>query len=134
MTTLAVVLLVVVMLATDFFIIGALFSSLRATMWKPLSDAYPPVPAKSDAVRREFQSIQMGLFNLGMCVHLAVDSEHLHIEPAAMLRFFRMTGMSVPWSEARVVRRSRGNKWITLRIRKVEIKGPGWAFGLAEPS
>ncbi len=134
MTTFAVILLIVVMLATDAVVVWALFSNLRSSMWKPLSDAYPSRPLARDAVRREFQSLKMGLFNLGWCAHLTVDSEHLHIEPTAILRFFRMTGMSIPWQEVRVVKRSRITTRITVRIRKVKIQGPGWAFGLAEPA
>lgn len=134
MTTLGIILLVTVLLATDFFVISALFGNLRSSMWKPLSDEFPSRPPGNDAVRREFQSLQFGIFNLGWGAHLTADSECLHIDPVRILRWFRMTGMSIPWSEISVVRRSRSGKQVTIRVRKTQITGPAWAFGLADPS
>lgn len=133
MTPIAVVAIVVVLVTTDIIIVGALFGSLRSTMWKPLSDAFPARPPAADAVRKEFQSISIGIFNLGLCAHLTVDDEYLHIDPAAFLRWFRMTGMSIPWESVRPKKRSRFFKQVTVRIRNADITGPAWAFGLAEP-
>lgn len=133
MGTLGIVLLVAVVMATDFFVVSALFGNLRSAMWKPLSDAFPSRPPGRDAVRREFQSLQVGIFNLGWGAHLTADSECLHIDPCAILRWFRMVGMSVPWEQITVVRRSRSGSRITIRILKTEITGPAWAFGLADP-
>lgn len=133
MTPLAVIAIVVVLLSTDFIVIGALFANLRSSMWKPLSDAFPARPPAPDAVRKEFQSLKMGILNLGGCAHLSVDDEYLHIEPAAFLRWFRMVSMSIPWEAVRVKKRSKSGKSVTVRIRNVEVMGPGWAFGLAEP-
>jgi hypothetical protein len=133
MTTAAVVMLVVVLVCTDLVVVGALFSHLRSSMWKPLSDAFPARPPAADAVRKEFQSISIGVFNLGLCAHLTVDDDCLHIDPAALLRWFRMTGMSIPWEAVRLRKRSRFFKQVTVRIRNADITGPSWAFGLAEP-
>ena len=130
MTPLAVVLLITLVTATDLFIVVALFSNLRSSMWKPLADAFPARPPAPDAVRREFQSLKMGIFNLGYCAHLTADAEHLHVEPAAFLRWFRMTSMSIPWDEVRVKKRSGNGKWITVRIRNVDLSGSGVGAGI----
>ncbi len=133
MTPLAIAVFIVVVTFTDLFIIGALFANLRASMWGPLAAAFPPQPPARDAVRKEFQSISVGLFNLGFCVHLTVDEDHLHIDPTAFLRWFRLTKMSIPWNAVRVTKRSRSGRRAAIRVRNVDMQGPAWAFGLAEP-
>lgn len=133
MTPAAIIMIVVIVVAMDAIIITALFSSLRSSMWGPLASAYPGLPTAPDGIRREFQSIKIGLFNLGWSVHLAVDDHCLHIEPTRYLRWFRLTKISIPWEEIRFKSRSRFGLGVTIQVRQTTLCGPEWAFGLAEP-
>lgn len=133
MPTAAIIALVAILLAMDVFVIGALLANLRASAWGPLEHAYPPKPLSPDAVRKSFQSISIGLFNLGWSVHLAADAEHLHFQPAAFLRWFRLGPFSVPWNDIRPVTAPRRGA-LSIRIKNTTIHGPAWAFSLADPS
>lgn len=100
--------------------------------WDGLAHKFPPAPVAPDAVRREFQSFGFNLMNLGLCVHVAADSTHLHLLPSAFLRWCRCGPISIPW-EALEVRR-RGRRFHTVRAGGVTIKGPAWCLSLADPA
>lgn len=132
MSTTAIVALFLVITLVDGFIFAALIAHLRQSHWKPLENAYPARAPASDAVVRSFQSVRVGLFNLGWCMHLAADEDHMHMTPAAVLRAIGLRPISIPWDEVAVKNASRSGSWVTLRIRNIDVQGPGWCFGLAE--
>jgi hypothetical protein len=128
----AIITLVVAVTAVDLFIVGALFANLRSSFWRPLEESFPPrVPAAS-AVRKRFQSISVGLFNLGWCVHLAADDDCLHVQPTAVLRWLRLGAFSVPWEAITPVRNKHG-RVNALRVLNATIKAPAWVMSLADP-
>ena len=108
--------------------------------WGPLARSYPAQPADDDAVTRSFQSFRLGLINLGFCIHVTVDERHLHLRPAAVLRWFGARAASIPWGSIRIVKRSRPRPGgplrmapsITARIDGRTLAGPAWCLELAE--
>ena len=88
----------------------------------------------SGADERRFQSFRLGVLHLGFCIHVAADEGHLHLQPAALLRFFEAPTASIPWSSIEIQKRSRTGKSITARINERTLLGPAWCLGLAEPT
>jgi hypothetical protein len=89
-------------------------------------EAVEPSP---DAIRRNFQSISINIFNFGWCVHIAVDEHHLHLFPTALVRLGGAKPMSIPWSEIRVKR--PGRRMMRVMIGHDCLYGPSWALSLA---
>lgn len=122
-----IVLMVGGMCVIDFVVVGAVLHFAVQSVLEPLSRAFPARPKETDAVRRQFQSMSMDAMNFGMCVHMTADAEHLHLEPAWLLRASGAKPSSVPWGAIAVVKKGRLG-W------KVKIEGggkgeygvPGW--------
>ncbi len=121
-----------VVIGFDAVFIPLLVFGLVQGCWVPLQDRYPEQQREPDAVRKTFQSIRIDLFNLGFCVHLAVDSQHLHIEPAWLLRKVRARTISVPW-EAIAGYKQRG-RYAKVKLGTTTLTAPAWAMGLAKPA
>jgi hypothetical protein len=113
-------------LIMDTIIVAAL---LKAA-WGMLPRREGVRPA-GDAIRRNFQSFKFGIYNLGMCIHVAVDDAYLHLFPAAVLRWAGARQVSVPWEDVEFLRR-KGRKWAEVKIGKQKVMGPGWALEIAE--
>jgi len=100
--------------------------------WTPISEQFPARAPGAGAVRRPYQSFRVGFLNLGCSIHATADEQHLHLEPAAYLRWFKARTVSVPWEAITVEKRSRSGRWITAKIDKWTIMGPAWCLDLAE--
>jgi hypothetical protein len=100
--------------------------------WLPVSSKFPRREPGDDAVRRPYQSLRVGILNLAFSFHVSVDQRHLHLEPAAYLRFAKARTASIPWEAINVEKRSRGGRWITAKVDKWTIMGPAWCLELAE--
>ncbi len=102
--------------------------------WKPFAQRFPPRPADPDAVQRSFQSFRLGALTLAFCIHVSADEGHLHLQPAALLRFFGAETASIPWASIKIQEHSRSGKRITAMINERTLLGPAWCLGLAEPT
>ncbi len=98
--------------------------------WSSLSSTYGPAPVRDDAVRKNFQTIAIGVFNFGGCVHIAADEDHLHILPTWVLRVVGCSAASIPWSDLAVTR-ARGRLW-RATCRAGQLHAPRWCLQLAE--
>lgn len=114
----------------DLLILPLIIYALVRGSWSPLVERYPAAPIGEDAVRRNFQSYKIGLLNLGLCVHTAVDEGFLHLRPAMFGRVIGMRDTSVPWEAVEPVRR-RGKRYAEVKIAGETVMGPAWALGLA---
>ncbi|MEX2219344.1 MAG: hypothetical protein WD749_11385 [Phycisphaerales bacterium] len=115
----------------DFLIVWAL---VRAG-WSIVAQRYTARPVEPGAVRRNFQSFSFGLFNFGLCIHVAADEHHLHLTPAAFIRLFGPRPVSIPWDDIRLEpRQPRRKAWARARIGKAVVLGPRWALELAAPA
>lgn len=130
---------VLVFVALDVLIVHTVLSlSLRPL--RRVATQFPAREPAPGAVRRNFQSLSIGLCNFGNCFHIAVDEHHLHLMPTMLLRWLKMRAMSVPWSHVRTVRERRlpfGGVFRVARIGGaggaggaggVEITGPVWCL------
>ncbi len=111
----------------DYFIIRFVMSRC----WGHLPRSFPPQPAREDAVRRTFQSFRLGQCNFGYCIHVAVDEEFLHLEPARLIRWLGAGTASIPWSAIRLTGPPRG-EWLTAQVADRKFMGPAWCLQLAE--
>lgn len=126
----SVALVVLLVVLVDVTVVPLIVMAVVNGTWSPLADRYPAQPVPADAIRRDFQSYKVGLMNLGMMVHTAVDEKHLHLLPARLGRWMRMRPVSVPWEAVEPVR-LRGTKYAEVKIGKETVTGPAWALGLA---
>lgn len=128
-----VALIIVMVVLIDAFVIGAIFYGLIGGQFRDLARRYPARTPREGSVRRDFQSIRLGMINLGGCVHLEVDEDALHVHPTAFLRWLRAPGFSVPWDQVRSLK-DRGAQ-ILVRLGSgpgaVEMSGPRWCLELA---
>lgn len=116
-----------VMLPVDFLVLRTLVGGA----FDGIAKKYPAQPVLAGAVRREFQSISIGLSNMGGCVHMSVDERCWHIEPARFVRWLggRST-ISIPWEAIRVKKATP--RAVTVHVERIgEVRGPVWALGLA---
>jgi hypothetical protein len=127
-TTILILAFVASTMAVDWFVMRALVR----TGWGTLAEKFPPQPVAPDAVRRDFQSFSFDFYNFGKCVHAAADSGHLHLLPAAFLRWLGCGPMSIPWD--RIELRSRRRSTAKAAVAGIAIKGPAWCLGLADPA
>lgn len=128
-----IAILVVGMVTMDSIIVWAIFSSFRAGTWAPLAKSFPPVVPTPSAVRRDFESFSFGMFNLGWCLHVAVDEAYLHLYPAWALRVAGTTPISVPWGAVTLRPKAPKRGPIRARLGKQNITGPAWCLRLADP-
>ena len=99
--------------------------------WKKMHDAHPGVEVGPGAVRKSFQSLKIGMMNLGLSVHVAADDTHLHMLPSLLLRVCSAKPISVPWSAIEIKKRGR---WSThTKIAGANVWGPNWCFDLVDP-
>lgn len=121
----AIALIIGVFLAMDAIILVLVCRSVAHTF--DAFDRYPPLPSGPGAIRRNFQSISVGLVNLGFCAHLAVDATHLHFVPAAMGRFFRARAFSVPLEEVQIAKPG-GRLGGVATIARESVRLPRWCM------
>jgi hypothetical protein len=125
------VIIVLVVVGTTLLIDFVVVRGLIASGWSTLAQGYKAAAIGPDAVRRNFQSLNVNMFNFGLCVHIAVDEHYLHLLPSAFLRFGAARPVSIPWSDIELTR-TRG-KWATAKMGNATVRGPAWALSLAEP-
>jgi hypothetical protein len=113
-------------LVLDYAIVRFIVSQF----WGPLPRSFPPQPPRDDALRRTFQSFRLGPCNFGYCVHVAVDEEHLHLEPARFLRWLGALPASVPWAAITLTGPPRRG-WRKAKIARQDLMGPDWCLELA---
>ena len=119
--------------AWTIFFLGLVFFMVKTFVkatWVKIQEAHPGVEPAPDAVSRNFQSFKMGVLNLGLCVHVAVDDAHLHLFPAAFLRWFGAGRASVPWDAVTDLGAGIMNSR-KVRIEGVMVHGPAWCLKLA---
>ena len=124
--TLWVILAVV---AFDLFLLPLIIWAIVNGSWTPLVKRFGHTAPAPDAVRRNFQSYKVGLLNLGLMIHTAVDDQHLHLIPAALGRWMRMRPVSIPWDD--IEPRKLGKRAATIKVAGETVHGPAWALGLA---
>lgn len=98
--------------------------------WSAVGNQFPPRPIHPDHIRKDFQSFGFGAFNFGSCVHIAVDPDHLHLLPAALLRWAGCKQASIPWDRVQIVRRTKRS--IRAKLGTTTIRGPAWCLEFAE--
>ena len=129
-----IVKLIILLAVIDALVTVIVLSAVVRFGWKPFAQRFPPRPADPDAVERRFQSFRLGVLHLGFCIHVAADEGHLHLQPAAILRFFGAPTASIPWPSIEIQEHSRTGKSITARINERTLLGPAWCLSLAEPT
>ena len=117
----------------DVVLIAGAFFALRM-VWAKLARPWPGTSPLEDAHRRLFQSWSFWFFNLSLSIHVSVDQDYLHLEPAHLLRLIGMPPSSIPWSAISIHKRHRFGKLITVRVESVpwKLSGPAWCLELAE--
>lgn len=119
-----------IIIAVDAVLIPSLLYGMISGYWQPIYKKHPATEPLPGAVARNFQSIRIELFNLGYCVHLTIDEQHLHIAPAWLLRVVGARTISLPWEAMQI--KKLGKRWGTVKIGSTQITGPAWAFELAK--
>lgn len=123
--------IVLIVLAVDAIIIPCLFYGVISGYWQPLEKRFPARDALPGAVRKEFQSIKLDLFNLGWCTHISVDEQHMHLDPVLLLRWFKAGRISLPWESLELER--VGRSWGKAKLRGgITLWAPAWAMRLAQ--
>lgn len=130
MTTPQVLLLVGVFMLVDLVVVSAVFQ-MSAQIWNGLGKGCTYVEPKPGSVRKDFQSMKVGIFSFGSCLHIAVDEDYLHLYPAKIVRMSGGKTFSVPWSlvEADASRPQR-RMW-PGRINGQKVLAPAWALKIA---
>ncbi|MEM1330476.1 MAG: hypothetical protein AAGG07_07940 [Planctomycetota bacterium] len=111
-----------------FFVVRALVKGA----FNDMARAHPATDPLPDAVSKRFQSFQIGIVNLGLCVHVAVDDECLHLTPIKLFRCIGALPSSVPWSAVEPVGKP-GKRRAKVKIGMTQLRGPAWALSLATP-
>jgi len=128
----AIAILVCSIVAVDLLVVWALLRGLAFT-WNGVARAHPPVDPAPDAVRKDFQSFKLGIYNLGLAVHVAVDDRYLHLLPSRALRWGGAGACSVPW-EAVTPLGPRAFKAFAVKVAGQTLTGPRWALALSAPA
>lgn len=131
MSTGLIIVIAVVVLG-DLLIVPLILRVVIGSAWNPLASRYPAVEPAPDAVRKNFQSFKIGMVNMGMSVHVAVDDHDLHMFPARLLRWCGAKPISIPWNEVELVK--PGKRWVRAKIGGQDVLGPAWCLGLASPA
>ena len=117
---------------TSLTIVALLASPVLAAtafhlLWRPMLAPFPACEPAPDAVRRRYQSFGLGPVNMGLCVHAAVDDEHLHLVPLAILQSLGARSASIPWSALEPI----GTSGRIARLAgKHRLEGPRWCMEL----
>ena len=98
-------------------------------LWRPMLVDYPAVEPAPDAVRRNFQSFGIGIVNMGLSIHVAVDETYLHLTPFRLWRLLGASPASIPWSVMEPV----GSSGRVVRFDGRRMDGPKWCMELAQP-
>lgn len=127
---------VLIGVGTGAYVLGmtvVIFIALRM-MWHSIAKPFPPQPIGEDAVSRSFQSASIGLFNLGFCVGITVDSAHMHLKPNFLLKLTTHRTMSIPWDTIKPGKYSFFKRYRSFKIGSRTVTLPAWAVDLAEPT
>lgn len=100
-------------------------------MWRPMQRRYPSRPIEPDAISRTWQSVAFGwVSRFNHCLRVTADSQHLHIHPFLVFRWFGARRISLPWDQFTNVRPGvLGMTHAHLDGRR--ISAPSWAMQLA---
>ncbi|MHC4108209.1 MAG: hypothetical protein ACYSTY_09025 [Planctomycetota bacterium] len=98
-------------------------------LWRPMLAPFPPQEPAPDAVRRYFQSFGIGIVNMSLSVHVAVDEDYLHLIPLAIWRALGARPASIPWSAMEPI----GKSGRVVRVAGHRLDGPKWCLELASP-
>lgn len=112
----------------DGILLVLVFRAVCSSTFGALARQHPAVPVSPDAVRRDFQSISLGMGNFGTCVHLAVDDSGLHLMPAMILRWCGAGDATVPWTHIDILPHKRSRRWIPCRICGRRARIPAWCI------
>ncbi len=88
-----------VLVAAIVLIDGLVIFGIRAwvaSMFDELTRVFPPRPVRADSQRKRFQSIRVNSSNLGGCVEIATDREHIHVLPMGFARLLGAREISLP--------------------------------------
>jgi len=103
--------------------------------WRNLAKPFPTMSMIKPNYRRNFQSFQFGQFNLGWCVHVVNDDDHLHLLPVALLRWLQCQPMSIPWKAISLASKQPFLKrYTSVKIGLKKVTGPAWCFALCKRS
>lgn len=130
MTTGQILLLVGVLLFFDLIVVGAVFG-LSAQIWNGLGKGCTFVEPRPGSVRKDFQSLRIGMFNYGGCVHIAVDEDYLHLYPARVVRVSGGRALSIPWDRVQADASRPERRMWPARINGQKVLAPGWAMKIA---
>lgn len=128
-------------LILDAIIVGTLLR-MATTSLRECAEAFPPHPTLEGAPQRRFQSIAMGVVNLGACVHITLDGSFVHLHPSRFARWCGMRPMSLPvlaitpnrYDVAKVKAKRRGVVEVKVRSeaasrKQFELYLPTWVVG-----
>lgn len=127
---------VLIGVGTGAYVLGmtaVVFFAMRM-MWHSIAKPFPPQPIEEDAVCRSFQSASIGLFNLGFCVGITVDSAYLHLTPNFILKLTTHRTISIPWDQITPGKYSFFKRYRSFKIASHTVTVPAWALNLAEPT
>jgi hypothetical protein len=130
MTVPQVLLLVGMIVLVDVVIVSAVFK-FSASIWNSLGKNCGSVEPSPGAVRKDFQSIKVGVFNFGACAHIAVDEDHLHMYPAWIVRASGGHAFSIPWSLVVPDASHPARRTWPARINGQRVQAPAWAMRIA---
>jgi len=128
MTPEQVVVIVVVFLSIDTFIVVAVVRSAVDATFGMLAPRYPALLPAHPFVRRNFCSLRVDWINMGHCVHIAVDRTHLHIFPAAILRWGGARPASIPWDQIQTGKPKFFGRYREARIGPLSALLPSWCL------
>lgn len=129
-----VITIVAVVLLIDCVVVWAVLSMVRDSFFEPLHRIFPPRAMLEAAVEKRFQSMSSGMVNMGGCMHIAVDAEHVHVAPAWAVRRLGGKAFAVPLAEVSVTDQAKlaKAKWgwwpVAGRFGTVEVSAPAWVF------
>ncbi|MBU6414091.1 MAG: hypothetical protein KGS45_11530 [Planctomycetes bacterium] len=119
-------LIVFLFVVVDLVVVGAVMTAAIEGVLGKLAKKFPAQPIGLNAKRRNFQSMSSGLVNLGFCIHIATDEQHLHILPTAFLRLFKAKPMSIPWDKVDLQPEQPRKRWLNVRAEGSDLTLPAW--------
>jgi hypothetical protein len=130
MTTPQILLLIGVFVLVDLVVVSAVFQ-MSAQIWNALGKGCVQVEPKPGAVRKDFQSMKIGMFSFGGCLHIAVDEHYLHLYPAKVVRMSGGRSFSIPWDLVHADASRPERRIWSARINGQKVLAPGWAMKIA---
>lgn len=115
--------------ALDVLVLAAITPMLVRSSLGPLAERCPAVEPADDTVWKRRQSISVNMVNLGLCVNLGADLDHLHIRANRFGRLLRVPAFSVPWAE--MDQPKLGRFGCSVRVGKTKLALPRWIVELA---